>query len=419
MPTKKSYLDIYTDGKTRIKNNTPITNFSSTGVINNLLHAHALEVEEVYNTIERLYTAFDPTRANSSDLDVLGYLVGATRQSPTVPLDISYTNFFFYLDPGLTSGVSGLFSSLDLSLDLRQRLFDNDYINDVNSPSEILIPAGVSVSTKDESITYKTMTPVLITNSNTEGYTPVIGTLEGPYQNVDSNQLVKHSLLTDSIFTQVARYILCSNRYPISSGKNSLSDNEFRYNVSINSKNKIDNEIAVRQAAISVPGVRNILFERGRFGNGSINIIVEGINPLVSDGLVEVVRQRVQSLFTGSEKIFVSKPIYRGINIKFDVLVGIGSDVNTIKELTRTAVINYINDIPLGGVFIYNEFIERAMAISGVKDIVINSMKIGEYDAFNKYITNQVLINNTNQKTLYNQKFYTDSGLIEVCCNQG
>lgn len=418
MPTKKSYLDIYTDGKNRIKNNTPVTNFGPTGIVNNLLHAHALEVEDIYNTIERLYTAFDPTKAVGSDLDILGYLVGTTRKSPTIPADYSTTNFFFYLDPGVSS-VSSLFNSLSLSLDTMTQLYDYGYIDSVLAPTQINIPTAVTVSTKDESIIYKTMAPITMTNDSREVYVPVIGTLEGPYQNVEANQLIAHTLVSNAILSQVARYILCSNRYPITSGKSSLSDNEFRYNISVNSKNKMDNEVAVRQAALSVPGVRNILFERGRFGNGSINLIVEGISPLVSDGLVEVIRQRVQNLITGSEKVFVSKPIYRGMEIKFDLFVGIGSDVNSIKEQARNAIISYINDIPLGGNFIYNQFIENVMAIAGVNDVIVNYIKIGEYDAFNKYITNQVVVNNTNQKTLYNQKFYTDSGLISVCCNQG
>ena len=76
MPIRRTLLDIKTDGKIRIENNTPINEFGPTSISNAFLDMIAVETSRVYDEIEYLHKAIDPTRNYGKELDSLGYMVG-------------------------------------------------------------------------------------------------------------------------------------------------------------------------------------------------------------------------------------------------------------------------------------------------------------------------------------------------------
>ena len=98
MPIKRSYLDIKSDGRTRITNATPITEFGETSITGAFLDIIATESEQIYSEIEYVHRAIDPTRNYGKELDNLGYMMGIIRNNGYVAIDESTTNVHFYID---------------------------------------------------------------------------------------------------------------------------------------------------------------------------------------------------------------------------------------------------------------------------------------------------------------------------------
>ena len=133
--------------------------------------------------------------------------------------------------------------------------------------------------------------------------------------------LIAHSLYQIPELRKLARYIKCLNTFPITNGKYTQTDEEFRYRITTARAALPANEIAIRRIALSVPGVRDILFEKGKYGTGTVHIIVDGISPIVSNGLINSTRQALQSNASYGDIIYVSAPEYLGVEINFSVIV--------------------------------------------------------------------------------------------------
>lgn len=419
MPIRRTFTQIKNDGKNRLSTYTPINNFSETSVAGSMLDMIALESQELYNEIDYIHKVLDPTRNYGKELDNIGYLVGVKRSESVLAVDDSDTNFYFFIDRRLNMSAAQLLEKvypLNTHFNIRERLFNGGLINDITNPTQIIIPRGTMIYNNTKSISYSTTKPAVIGNG--DGFTGIIANVEGSASNVQANVLVKHNLAQNNLVQYLARYILCSNNFPISNGTNGMTDAEYRYQISLRPQNYNNNEVAIRQMALSVPGVRNILYERSKYGYGTVGIIVEGTSPLVSDGLVSALQTRLQAI-SGGDVITVNRPEYRGIEISLNVITEIGSDINSTVENVRTRIIDYVNNIPLGGTIIWNEIVSIIMNTTGVKDFINDYFMIGEYDPYNKLNKKRVVLREVNQRSYNTEKFYTDKGLIKVCSRQG
>jgi hypothetical protein len=418
MPMRRNYLSIYQDGKTRLQNNTPVNNFNQTGVTKGFLDILSVEMEKLYDNIEFLYGAFDPTRAAGSGLDKVAYLVGEDRSTAVVAADYSNTNFYFYLDSRLNWTIQQLIEK-NYTLDEIDILENDGFIVVTNGVIEsLMIPQGTIVSNTNQSIVYTTINDTVLL-SNADTYVGIVAGSTGPSSNVETNVLISHNIQGIPQLRKIANFIRCSNRYPIQSGRYSFNDAQLRYLVSTSRSAKATNELAIRRAALSIQGVRDIMFEKNKFGNGTVNLIVDGTSPLLSQGLIDAIKESVQQSASFGDLIFVTAPSYIGVELNFDVIVDpIVTDPLAIRNTARNAVIDYINNLPLGGEIIWNQLVTEVGNVAGVKDFIPNYFKLGDYDAFNKINKNQIVLRYTNQKANTSEKFYCDSGLICACIAQ-
>jgi len=418
MPIRRNYIDVYSDGRKRLENSTPITNFSSTSVGSGLLDVISVESEKVYDEIETLYNILDPTKNVGRELDKIGYIVGARRNGGTIAMDMTDTNFYFYIDSRVGSNFLGLINKIypkSTHYSYRKRMLDAGYIDNIDNPTILTIPKNTIVHNADQSVTYTTLEDAVFTLTVNEAYIPIMASSSGEYYNIDSNTLTSHSLQNIISMKDMAPYIKCSNRFPITSGSYSESESDFRYRISMANVSRGSNEASLRLELLSIPGIRNILYERGRYGSGTIGIIVEGVSPLISESLVMAVKERAEQVVEGST-VYVSRPEYIGIELSLDIITAVGATKSSIVQDVRSKVIAYINDLPLGGTIVWNQLSEIIMSPEGVDDFILTFFKLGEYDIFNKINKKQVVLRPVNQKSNYNEKFYTDAGMISLCC---
>lgn len=416
MPTRRTYGNIYQDGRIRIQNNTPVNNFNSQGVTKGFLDILGLELEKVYGNIDLIYRAIDPTRAQGRDLDKIAFLVGEQRSGAVVASDTSNTNFHFYIDKKINWTAKQLITELYSAQEINS-LESAGYLFKAadGSPQYIIIPAGSRIYNTDKSIIYQT-----VEDANLEGYNDAyIGVTaigSGPASNVDTNVLVQHALMEIPELRRIARYIKCTNRFPIQNGKYSQNDDEFRYQIAT-SRNAIQsNELNIRRLALSVPGVRDVMFEKNKFGSGTVSITIDGVSPLVSQGLINAVQQVTRTNSSYGDVIFVNRPEYLGVELNFSIRIDPSTNnILEVRNSARSAVIQYINNLPIGGEIIWNDIVAAVVNIDGVVDFLPNYFKYGKYNIFHKINKEQIVLRFVNQRSLYNQKWYTDSGLVTCC----
>jgi len=418
MPIRRTYLDIKSESKYRIQTTTPITDFSPTSVTNAFVDIIALESDLIYNEIETIHGKHDPLNNYGTDLDNLGYLVGVSRDQAFVSMDETYTNTYFFLDRSLNSStVKNLIDSIypvNTSTNIRQRLYDEGFLN--KTGDTLIIPKGTILSSAKDEVQYKTLEKVTLKDA--DAYVPVIAAGYGANFNVNENALVKHNLGTIAILNNIAKYIQCSNKFSIDSGSNALTDEDYRYKITLKPQERNANEQTIRRIALSVPGVRNILFTRALYGYGTIGVLIDGTSPLVSQGLINIVTNAIGNL-SGADAIFVRSPDYKGIELSLQIQVDVGSDADSIKTEVVNLIITYINNLQIGGTIVWNDLVALVMSVTGVFDFSTDYFKIGDYDAFNKTNTKQIILRKINQRSYITDKFYTDKGLISVCSNQG
>ena len=415
MATRRNYLQVVQDGKIRLEKNTPINNFNQQGIAKALLDILGIEIESHYDTLEYIYNAIDPTKATGTDLDKLGYLVGEFRTDATTATDYSLTNFYFYIDPRTNMSLSNLIKR-NYTFEERNVLVSKGFliVDSSNEPTTLIIPKDHIVQSYDGTIAYTTINDVNLANDN--AYIGIVAAGTGPGFNIQTNVLVAHSLANIPELRKISQYIKCTNTFPIQNGGYTQTDDEYRYKIATSRSAIRANELSIRRAALSVPGVRDILFEKNKYGNGTANIVVDGVSPLTSQGLIDTVKERIQQELSYGDTIYVERPTYLGVELNIGIITQIGnSDDTATNQQVRSALIQYINDLPIGGEIIWNKIIDVAMNVPGVEDVIPKLFKYGNYDIINKINRNQIILRFQNQKADYLSKWYTDSGLINCC----
>ena len=407
MPARRTYASIYNDGKTRIINNTPVNNFNPQGISKAFLDILALEMDNVYSSLDYIYKAVDPTLAVGTDLDKIGQLVGQTRTAAVSAVDFSLTNFYFYIDTRLNWTVQQLINANYPNQQDITTLQNAGYLTiDENQVYTLNLPGNLSISNSDASINYTTIDPITMTGTD-NAYVGVIAIGTGPTYNVETNVLVAHGLINIPELRRIAPFIKCTNTYPIQNGSFSLNDAQLRYLITTAPAAFQSNELAIRTAALSVPGIRDIYLEKNKYGNGTISIIIEGTSPLISAGLVDAVKEKIQQTLSYGDVIFVDVPSYLGVELNFNIITDIGvTDSLSLRDQVVQAIVQYINDIPTGGQIIWDRIVTTALNVSGVTDFIPTMFKYGNYDALYKINKYQVVLRYLNQQALYNEKWY-------------
>lgn len=412
----RNYYDIFTDGKNNLTKNTPISSFNNQGTARAFLDIVATECDQIYRNIDSLKNTMDPTKCTNGELDSLGYILGISRNDAKTANDDSYTNFYFYIDNRINKSIIEIITSMYTSDEILVLEKMGYIIKAVgtNNIVQVIFPKGLYISGNGAS--YITTNDAVF-DANNKAYTTILATSTGERMNVDANALINHDILQNNELKRLANIIKCVNTFPIQNGSYTMSDSEYRYAIATKSSAIDTNELKIRLAALSVPGVRDMVFERARYGNGTINILVDGITPLVSDSLIELIKQNVNKVASYGDTVYVDKPEYLGISFKITFEYNlIADDPFSVRENVVNNMIQYINDLPISGELIYNKLESIAFQDPGVKNITIETFKVGMYDSINKINTKEVLIlGQRNVRAKFNQRFYIDRGLIKVC----
>lgn len=331
---KKTYSDLMADAIKQLTENTSITNVSIGSVARSLLEIINDELSTYYETLE-LNTAMGFLSSSEGYfLDLIGELLNTSRLSEEFASSASTdNNVKFYVLAG--------------------------YLSDVLPDNQI--PAGTLISTTDGSITYSVSADTLFSAGvATEVYVSVTASTAGANSNVGKNKLIVHDLGINSLYV--------TNVEAIITGSDTEDDDNYRFRISkaVTAAEKA-NETSIRLAALSVAGVADVEVIKYARGLGSFDLIVIPLEGLASDTLIA----SVQTAVDGAEAYGIKGTVIRPdvISVNIELSLSFTSSITdkervTLRESVRQALENYIVNIPIGGSFIYNKFVDVVMNVS-------------------------------------------------------
>jgi len=338
---KKTYEELMSAAIDGLQNNTDITNMSIGGVARSLLEVVNTQLSDYYNVLDVNQAMGFVSSAQGYFLDLIGELFNITRYQPQgASVSASDETQRFYVTRG----------------------FLGDAI-----PS-LFIPSGTVVSTTDGSIEYTVTADTVFSMAATQVYVPIESSQSGAQVNVGKNGLIWSSITTDTIYT--------TNDKAIVSGSDTESDENFRYRIS-NATLSFEraNEVSIRLAALSVPGVAEVVMRPFSRGIGSYEVLVIPSEGIASSSLIASVQEAIDSVqaygIGGLAKAPTVVPIDLSVKIMF--IDGVTEvDKERIVADVTTSIERYTVNIPVGGTFILNELRQQIMDVSPkIKDHVI------------------------------------------------
>ncbi len=281
--------------------------------------------------------------ADGKYLDFLGDMMGTPRLGEQ-PAKVASTerNLKFYVDTG-TFGT-------------------------INGGNPILITQGTVVSTgpSGAGVSYIVPYNVILSASDSSAYVAGQSTRAGSSQNVGAKQLVYHNFTN---YTDTANDTLkVTNDAEVITGQSPETDTNYRFRIA----NKVlsseqANLTACRIAALSVPGVADIVLLPYHRGIGTFDMLIKATTPTASDGLIAAVQEAVDQVVAHGIVATVRKPRETGVSLTASLTFRKAlpaSEQQSIFINVTNNLTDYINNLDIGEEFIINEALERAMATS-------------------------------------------------------
>lgn len=342
----RNYSDIIDSALRQLTQETNITQLSPGAKARTILEIVSRQLSEQYQIFDINLANSYLSTAKGEFLDYLGEIVGIERLQPIAAGTVSGSqNVIFYTN-------AATFGS-------------------INDSNDIVIPKGTKLWTSpttvgsDDSIFYYVTEETILPAASVVLALPVESSQQGEIFNVGQDTLVNHDFAN---YTDAANgTLLVRNRAAITSGRSLESDPDFRYRISKQvTASEMGNRIAIRLAALSVPGVADVSEIPYVRGLGTFGIYVKSLDARVSDELIDAVQDIVDEVQSFGNKGFALKPKEIGIEMVLELTYRETVPSRDRADITRDvvgAMYEYINNLNIGEDFIINEVVQRVMQV--------------------------------------------------------
>jgi uncharacterized phage protein gp47/JayE len=245
---------------------------------------------------------------------------------------------------------------------------DNGTFGDINDGNSILIPSGTICSTGTEGtgIQYRVAVSTIMLAGQSEAYVAVQSLRTGSNINIGAHQLIQHNF--NNYVDSANGTLRVTNEASIVNGQDVETDTNYRFRIAhqVTAAEK-GNATAIRLAALGVPGVADIVLVPFHRGIGSIDMLIKGTVPRISDNLISAVQSSVNQVVSQGIVYTARAPTEIGIS-----MVGTLSLKNKLSTEEEAAIIEaatnnvteYINTLDIGEEFVLQEIIERVLSAS-------------------------------------------------------
>lgn len=240
-----------------------------------------------------------------------------------------------------------------------------------NGGTSIAVSINTRVwSSSDPDVAFFTTQSVTIA-AGSEGFVDVVAGQPGEIHNIGVNVLDQHNAGMSQLSV--------TNVRPIGGGSSFESDDAYRFRISqaLQSRNGAT-EIAIRQAILKVPGVKDALVQGGVRGNGSVDIIVVPIDRVASADLLSAANVAVADTVAAGISWRLMPPKTKQIDLKIQLRLQGGTTIDQVAATVEAAVRTYIDNLRVndgngGSDMIYNELISRVQdADQNIADSIID-----------------------------------------------
>jgi len=339
----RSLTDLTADTLNELSRTTNITKLSPGSKARALLDAINKRLEEAYQVFDLNLTRAFVSSAPGQYLDLIGELLGVTR-------------------------ISGVAASVSSDMEVVKFYVESGTFADINAGSSITIPNGTLISTMANlsGIIYRVTSNVILPSTDSEVFVPVESTMTGNVGNVGAHSLTFHNFRGYS--DQVNETLKTTNIHPVANGANLESDANFRFRIS-NRVLEVEaaNEISIKLAALSTPGVADVIIIPRYRGIGTFGLLIESTTPTVSESLIDDVQGRV-SLVQGLGTIaHIRRPYEAGMVIRTTVQYHAQTDDATLTNIEYDldqVIRTYVGELGIGDPFIVNKMVSRMFAVS-------------------------------------------------------
>jgi uncharacterized phage protein gp47/JayE len=354
-----NYGDIVTRGIKALTTQTNIRQVAAGSKARSVIEVHAQEMSNLATLQDtNIKKVFLPTTFGPS-LQHFAATVGLSQYAPRNANALSDDRVFrFYVRGGGTFG-------------------------SINNSTGFTIPAGVTLTSPssiayeatslygyqeepdtvyDRSIHYITTEDSLAGSEDTELFVSAEALTPGSDGNLASAKMIKSHNFT-GYDDYLGKSLIVENIKPVLNGVDEESPASLRYRVSkeITSAEKA-NLVAITNAAISVPGVADVVVLPHEDGVGRYNLYIKSISTIVSDKTVEDVQLAIDRVQAVGCIGYVRKPYEIGIEL--DTTISFKSDYeDEVKEEIRNGIelasMQYLNSMGLGQSLIIQEFVSE------------------------------------------------------------
>ncbi len=326
-----------------VVNNTNITRSSPGSKTRALAQATSKKMGQMYRKFDVNIVQAFLDGATGKFLDFIGDMMGLERLgAESSKVSSSQKNIKFFVEVG--------------------------NFGDINSGDPINLPSNTIISTSPggQGIAYKVPFSTILSPTLTEVFLPAESIRPGSSENVGPRQLINHNF-TD--YSDVLNDSLkVTNEAEVSNGQDVETDTNYRFRIAnqVVASEKA-NITAVRIAALSVPGVADIVVIPFFRGIGTIDLLIKAVTPSVSVGLLAAVEEAVLNVTSQGIVLNVRGPQETGLSLTGTLTFRRQlptSEQTSIIQAATDNIIEYTNSLDIGEDWIENEAIERTLATS-------------------------------------------------------
>lgn len=345
--------------------------------------------------------------ASGENLDAFGVIFNIPRITATQAYDITESSIKFYIDPVLKWNAADLVAKIPTNI-TADTINRDEYL--------FIIKAGTKLYTEKSNITYSLVNDVTLYRDMTFAYGGAIADGTGSAFNIDINMIIGHNIAKNQPeLENIAPFIFVTNVSPLDNGRDDEDDINYRARIrNAILSNASANEIALRFAALSVPGVAEARVIKHIDGIGTTGIEITTQDPVANPGVYRAVYDACSKVLAVGETVRIIEPEYVAVGI--DITINGSSALDSrILDQIRNKIAQYIVNVPKGGTIYKNQIITIIMEYKEVIDVNIKSMFIGSLDLINGKLLNRYDIVPGNISSSVDEKFYTDTSLITIC----
>jgi len=249
----------------------------------------------------------------------------------------------------------------------------------------------------------------------------VVANANGSNSNVGPGELSRYILPSNTTLQNIVDYVIVSNSTVIDSGSDVESDDDYRFRI-INAfqDSAKANKIAVKLAALSVPGVIDAYVTNFYNGIGTFNVSIVSESPIASEGILAAAQEAVNQVTAAGIRATVDAPEYEAAHMKIVVSfkrTATDGDKSTITNNINSVIVDLINNLDIGSPLIVNNVIATAFAVSDlIQNVEIIQFGRGTYNSTTGTIDDYEPLVLSDQSIDFATKWVTNKKLLEVCC---